>query len=51
MELLARALIAALAGILVADIFISEQFSKALWLLLAMGPAMLSVSRNQLQRH
>ena len=50
MELLSRALIAALAGILVADIFISEQFSKALWLLLAMGPAMLSVSRNQLQR-
>ncbi len=51
MELLARALIAAISGILVADIFISEQFSKALWLLLAMGPAMLSVSRHPVQRH
>jgi putative inorganic carbon (HCO3(-)) transporter len=50
MELLSRALLAAIAGILVADIFISEQFSKALWLLLAMGPAMLSVSRNPVQR-
>lgn len=47
MELLGRALVAALAGILVADFFISEQFSKALWLLLAMGPAMLTVSRRQ----
>lgn len=47
MELLARALIAALAGILVADFFISEQFSKALWLLLGMGPAMLVIATRQ----
>lgn len=47
MELLSRGLIAALAGILAADFFISEEFSKALWLLLAMGPTMLAVSRRQ----
>jgi O-antigen ligase len=47
MELLARGLVAALAGILVADFFISEQFSKALWLLLALGPTMLAIARRQ----
>ena len=46
MEVLARGLLVALGGILVADFFISEQFSKALWLLLALGPAMLVVARR-----
>jgi O-antigen ligase len=47
MELLARGLIAGLIGLLAADFFISDQFSKALWLLLALGPAMLMLARRQ----
>jgi O-antigen ligase len=44
MEIMARALVVALAGILAADFFASEQFNKLLWLLLGMGPAMLAIS-------
>jgi O-antigen ligase len=44
MEILSRALVVALAGILAADFFASEQFNKLLWLLLAMGPVLLSIS-------
>ncbi|HEX8648428.1 MAG TPA: O-antigen ligase family protein [Thermoleophilaceae bacterium] len=44
MELLARALLVALVGILTADFFISEQFSKQLWFLLGLGPALLGVA-------
>ena len=36
----------ALTGILVADFFSSEQYSKQLWLLLAMGPALLAIARQ-----
>jgi F0F1-type ATP synthase assembly protein I len=36
----------ALIGILTADFFISEQFSKQLWLLLGLGPALLGVARS-----
>jgi putative inorganic carbon (HCO3(-)) transporter len=46
MELLSRGLIVAVIGILVADIFISAQFSNQLWLLLALGPSLLAVSRS-----
>lgn len=46
MELIARGLFAALAGLLVADFFISDQFGKALWILLALGPAMLIIARR-----
>ncbi len=45
MEVLCRALVAALAGTLVADFFISEQLSKQFWLLLGLGPAMLGIAR------
>jgi O-antigen ligase len=45
LELLARALLVALIGILTADFFISEQFSKQLWLLLGLGPAILGVAK------
>jgi O-antigen ligase len=51
MELLSRGLIAALAGLLIADFFISDQFSKALWLLLALAPAMLMIARRQAAGH
>lgn len=44
MELLSRAVLIGLIGILVADFFISEQFSKQLWLLLGVGPALLAVA-------
>lgn len=44
LELLARALLVALVGILTADFFISEQFSKQLWFLLGLGPALLGVA-------
>jgi O-antigen ligase len=45
MELLARALLVALCGVLAADFFISEEFSKQLWLLLGLGPALLGIAR------
>lgn len=44
MEMLARALLVSLIGILTADFFISEQFSKQLWFLLGLGPALLGVA-------
>ncbi len=46
MEVLSRALIVAVFGLLAADFFISGQFSKQLWLLLALGPALLGVARS-----
>jgi O-antigen ligase len=46
MELLTRALLAGLPGLLIADFFLSEEFSKALWLLLGLGPAMLVIARG-----
>lgn len=45
MELLSRAMLVALAGILAADFFISDEFSKQLWLLLGLGPALLAIAR------
>jgi O-antigen ligase len=46
LEVLGRALVIALAGVLAADFFASEQYSKQLWLLLAMGPALLAIARR-----
>jgi O-antigen ligase len=46
MELVARAVVTAQAGILAADFFISAQYNKQLWILLAMGPALLAVARD-----
>lgn len=40
-ELIARGLLVATVGMLVADFFISDTYSKQLWLLLALGPAMV----------
>jgi hypothetical protein len=47
MELLSRGLLVALAGVLAADFFISEEFSKQLWFLLGLGPALLGVAAAQ----
>jgi O-antigen ligase len=45
MELMSRALLVALCGVLAADFFISEEFSKQLWLLLGLGPALLGIAK------
>lgn len=47
MEALARAVFLALTGILVADFFGSEMYSKLLWALLALGPAMLAIASHE----
>jgi putative inorganic carbon (HCO3(-)) transporter len=47
MELLARAVAVALLGLLAADFFVSDQFSKQLWLLLALGPALDRIAEAQ----
>jgi O-antigen ligase len=44
LELLARGVFAALVGYLVAAFFISENYSKVLWMLFATGPALLAVA-------
>jgi O-antigen ligase len=49
MEILSRALLVALVGLLAADFFGSRQFSKQLWLLLSLAPALLAIARAQLE--
>ena len=46
MEIISRAMVIALVGILAADFFITEQYGKQLWLLLGLGPALLGVARR-----
>lgn len=46
MEMLARTLFISLASLLVAEFFSSQLFSKQLWLLLAMGPALLAIAEH-----
>jgi O-antigen ligase len=46
LELLARGVFVSLVGYLAAIMFISEMYSKLLWLLLAVGPALLAVARH-----
>lgn len=43
-ELMSRALALAILGVLVADVFLSGQFSKQLWLLLALPPPLLALA-------
>jgi putative inorganic carbon (HCO3(-)) transporter len=50
MELLARGLLLAMIGLLSADFFISAQYSKQLWLLLGLGPAMLAIAKTRARR-
>lgn len=47
MELLARAAAIAVVVILAADFFISDQFSKQLWLLMGLGPGLLAIARDE----
>jgi O-antigen ligase len=46
LELLARGVAVAMAGQLTASFFVSYQYEKALWLMLAVGPALLALSRR-----
>lgn len=45
MQLAALAVAIALLGILAANFFISDQYGKPLWLMLGLGPALLSIAR------
>jgi O-antigen ligase len=47
MELIARGVFVGLVGILAADFFLSAQFSKQLWLLLGLGPALLAIAMHK----
>lgn len=46
LEVATRAVMVALVAILAADFFASQQYSKQLWLLMAMGPALLSLGER-----
>jgi O-antigen ligase len=47
MDILARALVVALAALLAAYFFISREYSKQLWLLLALCPVILEILRKE----
>lgn len=47
LELMARTVLIALIGLLAADFFNSEDTQKALWLLLGLCPALLTMSRSE----
>ena len=48
LDVLARAMIVVLVGLLAADFFGSRQYSKQLWLLLSLCPVLLAISRAEL---
>jgi O-antigen ligase len=50
MEIVSRALFVALVGLLVSDFFGSRQFSKQLWLLMSIAPALLGVARTSAEQ-
>jgi O-antigen ligase len=46
LELISRCMVFALVGFMVADFFLSGEFSKQLWLTLALCPATLAIARS-----
>jgi O-antigen ligase len=48
LEILSRAIVVVLVGLLAADFFGSRQYSKQLWLLLSLCPVLLEITRGQL---
>ena len=50
MELLALSIVLGAAGMLTANVFISQQFNKPLWLLLSIGPALLALANAEVAR-
>jgi O-antigen ligase len=47
MELVARGLLVSVSGLLASDFFLSANYSKQLWLLLGLGPALLVIARRE----
>ena len=47
MELLCYAVLCGVTGFLAASFFLSEEYSKQLWIVVALGPALLRASRDQ----
>ena len=45
MEILVTAVLLSLVALLAADVFLSEQYSKQLWILLALAPALYAMAR------
>jgi O-antigen ligase len=50
MDIVSRAVAVATLGILASNMFASEQFSKPLWLLLALGPVLLAIAGRDAAR-
>jgi O-antigen ligase len=48
LEILARAMVVVIVGLLAADFFGSRQYTKQLWLLLSLCPVLLQISRAEL---
>jgi O-antigen ligase len=48
LEVLARAMVVVIVGLLAADFFGSREYSKQLWLLLSLCPVLLQISRAEL---
>jgi O-antigen ligase len=48
-ELFARALAIGLIGNMATGIFLSQEYDKPLWILLGLGPALLSIARSEAQ--
>jgi O-antigen ligase len=46
MELLSRSVVVATIGMLAAAFFVSLQYDKPIWLMLSLGPCLLSLSRR-----
>jgi O-antigen ligase len=49
LDIIARATVVAMAALFSAYIFVSRDYGKQLWLLLAFGPVMLEIARRELQ--
>jgi putative inorganic carbon (hco3(-)) transporter len=47
MEVLSRAVVISIGGMLVTDLFISDQFNKVLWIELALCPCLLRIARRR----
>jgi hypothetical protein len=47
MDVISRAVLVAAVGLLASNLFVSEHFSKPLWLLLGLGPVLLAIARRE----
>ncbi len=47
MELMSRCALLAIVGFMTSNFFLSGEFSKQLWLVFALGPALLDLARRQ----